>query len=138
MVRYASSTSNWRLALSLIDEMHKALEQWNSGTVNGVANLLNHINYITGSYWPCTPRGLWILVDLYFKYYEGGTLRNFKTSSPETANVGGSSRGGQRGVQHSVGSLRECRTARPGACNIFQKPNDKPPVQEWLVLYICK
>eukprot|EP00435_Cladocopium_sp_Y103_P062459 s257_g24.t1 len=27
MVRYASSTSNWRLALNLIDEMHKALEQ---------------------------------------------------------------------------------------------------------------
>ena len=41
------------------------------------------------------------------------------------AGVEGSSGGGQRGVQHSVGSLRECRTARPGS---------DPPVHGWLVV----
>jgi len=36
MVRYASSTSNWRLALSLIDEMHKAQVEVDSVVYNTV------------------------------------------------------------------------------------------------------
>lgn len=86
MVRYASSTSNWRLALSLIDEMNQAcfvVFTLDLGVEHRKPVFLSVVSYVFLTF-PC-----WA--------------------------VPGSSGSGQRGVQYSFGSLCECRTARPGA-----------------------